>query len=120
FYISLPAALGSYRRCLRTKNLGSILDTALKFKSIDLSLAQEMRILASIILLSTTFFSWAQPYKTIKPYKPYKWMFGVHMSVIEDDGNKLGNPFDIQNTWHYLPYPSRITVDCYINYGWSV
>lgn len=79
-----------------------------------------MRILASIILLSTTFFSWAQPYKTIKPYKPYKWMIGVHMSVIEDDGNKLGNPFDVQNTWHYLPYPSRITVDRYINYGWSV
>lgn len=47
-------------------------------------------------------------------------MIGVHMSVVEDDGDKLGNPFDVQNTWNYLPYPSRITVDRYLNYGWSL
>ncbi len=79
-----------------------------------------MRRLAFIALIFISSALYAQPYKTIKVYKPYKWMFCVHMSVVEDDGNKLGNPLDIQNTWHYLQYPSRITVDRYFNYGWSM
>lgn len=80
-----------------------------------------MRSITFLLFIITLSFSGlSQPYKTVKVYKPYKWMIGVHMSVIEDDGEKLGNPFDVSNTWHYLPYPTRLTVDRYFNYGWSI
>lgn len=71
-------------------------------------------------LFAVTQFSFAQPYKTIKQYKPYKWMFGVHWSIIEDDGNPFGKLFDANNSWNLRPYPSKITVDRYIRYGWSM
>lgn len=62
----------------------------------------------------------AQPYKTIKEYKPYKWMFGVHWTIIEDDGDPFGNIFNAATSWNLRPYPTRITVDRYIRYGWSM
>ncbi|MFT5778951.1 MAG: OOP family OmpA-OmpF porin [Crocinitomicaceae bacterium] len=62
----------------------------------------------------------AQPYKTIKIAKPYKWMFGLHWAAIDDNGNKFGKLFDAGNSWNILPYPSRITVDRYFKYGWSM
>ncbi|TNE70197.1 MAG: hypothetical protein EP333_10755 [Bacteroidetes bacterium] len=79
-----------------------------------------MRTFTLIAFLLIGLSGFAQPYKTIKVYKPYKWMIGVHMSVIEDDGNKLGNPFDVEHTWHYLNYPTRLTVDRYFKFGWSM
>lgn len=62
----------------------------------------------------------AQPYKTVGNYKPYKWMFGLSWSAIDDNGNKFGNLFDVNNSWNLLPYPSTLTVDRYFNYGWSM
>lgn len=70
------------------------------------------------VLLSA--FAIAQPYKTIKPYAPYKWMVGVHWSVIEDDGNQLGDLFNVGRSWNYLYYPTKISVDRYLKYGWSL
>jgi hypothetical protein len=61
----------------------------------------------------------AQPYKTIKPFKPYKWMFGVSWSAIDDDGRKFDAPFDYATSWNILPYPNKISVDRYFLYGWS-
>lgn len=61
----------------------------------------------------------AQPYKTIKPYKPYKWMFGISWSAIDDDGRKFDAPFDYVTSWNILPYPTKISVDRYFRYGWS-
>jgi hypothetical protein len=75
-------------------------------------------ILSTIIFIA--FGAGAQPYKTIKPYKPYKWMIGVHWTAIDDDGNKFGNLFDVANSWNIKPYPTRFTLDRYFVYGWSV
>lgn len=69
-----------------------------------------------VIALSAT----AQPYKTIKIYKPYKWMFGVHWTVIDDAGDKGAGLFDAGNTWNYHPFPTSLTVDRYFKYGWSI
>jgi hypothetical protein len=74
--------------------------------------------LATLIL--TSFGAYAQPYKTIKPYKPYKWMIGVHWTAVDDDGNKFGNVFDAANSWNIKPFPTRFTLDRYFVYGWSV
>ncbi len=77
------------------------------------------RLLFSLFLL-VSCLTFAQPYKTIKPYAPYKWMVGVHWTVIEDDGNQLGDLFNVGGSWNYLYYPTRITVDRYLRYGWSL
>lgn len=74
--------------------------------------------LASLIFIS--FGAYAQPYKTIKAYKPYKWMFGIHWTAVEDDGNKFGNIFDVSNSWNIKPFPTRFTLDRYLIYGWSI
>lgn len=78
-------------------------------------------------LLSILFFtivvsgiSLAQPYKTLKVYKPYKWMFGLHWNVVEDDGSKFSGIFDVNNSWNVPVFPAKITVDRYFNYGWSL
>lgn len=47
-------------------------------------------------------------------------MFGVHMNVVEDDGYKFERIFDVNNSWNVLPFPSRITIDRYFKYGWSI
>lgn len=70
------------------------------------------------ILLSQGLF--AQPYKTVKIYKPYKWMFGAHWLVIEDSGAKGADFLDTDSSWNYLPFPTTITVDRYFKYGWSI
>lgn len=62
----------------------------------------------------------AQPYKTIGIYKPYKWMFGVSWTAIDDNGDKFGRMFDVNNSWNILPYPTTVTVDRYFKYGWSM
>jgi hypothetical protein len=74
------------------------------------------------LLLGLIFFALnavAQPYKTVKPYKPYKWMFGLHWSAIEDDGNTFGGIFDVMGSWNIRPFPTSLTVDRYFVYGWS-
>lgn len=78
----------------------------------------KISICLTILLLSLKSF--AQPHKTIKPFAPYKWMVGVHWTVIEDDGNQLGDLFSVGKSWNYLYYPSKITVDRYLRYGWSL
>lgn len=62
----------------------------------------------------------AQPYKTIKGYKPYKWMFGMHWNAVEDDGSKFQGLFNTKDTWNAMIFPTKFTADRYFNYGWSL
>lgn len=79
-----------------------------------------MRSLFLIAFFLVANFTFAQPYKTIKPYKPYKWMIGVHWSAIEDDGDKFNGLFDVNNSWNIKPFPTKLTLDRYLTYGWSL
>lgn len=72
-----------------------------------------------LVLTMISLQTFAQPYKTIKPYKPYKWMFGIHWYGLEDDGNKFGGMFDVNRSWNIKPYPTTLTIDRYFVYGWS-
>ncbi|MDX2362767.1 MAG: hypothetical protein QNK23_18295 [Crocinitomicaceae bacterium] len=74
-------------------------------------------LIVALIAFNTAF---AQPYKLQKKYAPYKWMIGVSWNVIEDDGNQLGDLFNAAESWNYLYYPTKITVDRYLKYGWSL
>jgi len=72
-----------------------------------------------ILALFASVHAYAQPYKTIKIYKPYKWMLGLHVSAIEDDGEKFKQVFKVQDRWNIQPFPTRLTLDRYFLYGWS-
>ena len=78
---------------------------------------QKSLLTFSFILAVTVLF--AQPYKTVKIFKPYKWMFGVSWSAIDDNGYKFERMFDLGSSWNIAPFPSKISVDRYFRYGWS-
>ncbi len=77
----------------------------------------------AIILLFASisnFYLFAQPYKTIEKFKPYKWMVGIHWNAVEDDGKPLGGIFNFANSWNMPFFPSKLTVDRYFDNGWSI
>ena len=79
-----------------------------------------MRISGLIFFILMSNMTMAQPYKTLKQNKPYKWMFGIHWSIVEDDGYPFRNIFNPATSWNLRPYPTRLTVDRYIKSGWSI
>jgi len=48
------------------------------------------------------------------------WIFGIHGVVVHDNGEQFGNLFDISNSWHLLPYPTRISAEMSLNKAWRV
>lgn len=79
-----------------------------------------MKRIGTIVMLFVASISLAQPSSINRKKNPYRWMFGLSWSVIDDDGNAFGNLLDYQNSWNYLPVPSRLSVDKYIRKGWSL
>lgn len=77
------------------------------------------RNLLFIICFLSSFGAFAQPYKTVRVYKPYKWMLSADWSAIDDDGSKFTKVFDFNNSWNVKPFPTRLTLDRYFIYGWS-
>lgn len=67
-----------------------------------------------------TFHSQAQPESLRTKAHPYKWMFGLSWSLIEDNGEKFTKLFDIPGSFNYEYFPSRIMLDRYFRYGWSM
>lgn len=63
--------------------------------------------------------AWGQPYSWYKKPKPYTWMFGAGYSAIDDDGRGFCQPFDVNQSWNYLVFPSKLTVNRYWNAGFS-
>jgi hypothetical protein len=61
----------------------------------------------------------AQPYDWYGEEKPYKWAVGLGWNFVEDDGRMFCQPFDVNQSWNGLPYPTRLTVDRYFKYGLS-
>ena len=77
------------------------------------------KLIPFILFIFIICNAFAQPYKTIKKYKPYDWMVGVSWSVIDDDGRPFSGLFDVEKGWNYLYYPIRLSVDRYLSRGWS-
>jgi hypothetical protein len=57
--------------------------------------------------------------KNFKKIKPYAWMVGVHWNIIDDNGDRYGSLFDVQNAWNILPYPTALNIDYYFMKGFS-
>jgi OmpA-OmpF porin, OOP family len=48
-----------------------------------------------------------------------RWTVGISGAVIDDDGEPFKNLFNVSDSWHFLPFPSRLHVDAAINKNWS-
>lgn len=83
-----------------------------------LSLRVFLKTLVFIVLFNVTFSSnlSAQDYKMVKPYT---WMIGFHMNVIDDNGSRLSGIVDPINTWNYQLFPTAINIDLYFRKGLS-
>ena len=62
----------------------------------------------------------AQPAALQTKKNPYKWMFGLCWSAVDDNGNAFGQLFDVGGSWNYEYFPSRFFFDRYIRKGWSI
>ena len=47
------------------------------------------------------------------------WSVGLSGSVVDDDGEPFKNLFNVGESWHFLPFPTRVHVDVAINPKWS-
>jgi hypothetical protein len=47
------------------------------------------------------------------------WIFGLSGVVIDEDGRHFNNLFDVSNSWNYVPYPTRLTVEGIVGHGLS-
>lgn len=74
------------------------------------------KLLFFLILLP--FTSFAQPHKKYANADTYKYMFGLGLNFIDDDGN--ASSFAGNKILHYNPFPSRLMADYYLYNGWSV
>jgi len=52
-------------------------------------------------------------------FKKTPWTFNLGGHVVEDDGHPFSNLFNVNDSWNFLPYPSRLAVDGYFQKGWS-
>ena len=77
-------------------------------------------IFLPLLLLFAGFPSFAQPLSWMGETKPYKWMFGIGWNAVDDDGRPFCQPFDVNQSWNYQYYPTRLTVDRYLKRGLSV
>ena len=48
------------------------------------------------------------------------WIFGIHGVVVDDDGELFKDLFAVSKTWHFLPYPTRISAERSLNKAWRV
>lgn len=84
-----------------------------------------MKLHLSVVLLLISLFifknSRAQSdYLKFKPYSPYSWMIGAGWSFVDNDGRSHSHILDVKGAWHMLPYPTYLSIDKYINNGFSV
>lgn len=64
--------------------------------------------------------SQAQPTSIRSNENPYKWMFGLSWSIVDDNGHAFTKIFDIPRSYNMEYFPSRIMVDRYLQKKWSL
>lgn len=48
------------------------------------------------------------------------WTAGLHGVVIDDDGKPFKALFNVADSWNFLPYPTRVTLEGYVDKGVSI
>ena len=50
----------------------------------------------------------------------HTWILGLGMHVVDDYSVSLGQVFSGNRTWHFVPYPARLTVERNLKYGFGI
>jgi OOP family OmpA-OmpF porin len=58
--------------------------------------------------------------KFIRQIQKTVWTAGISGVVIDDDGKPFKDLFDVKDNWNLLPYPTRATLEGFIDKGISV
>lgn len=77
-------------------------------------------IFRSLLILLISGSCFAQPTGWMGKPQPFKWIFGIGMNAVDDDGRAFCQPFNFTNSWQYVLLPSHISIDRYINHGIAV
>lgn len=78
------------------------------------------RILLLFCLIFQLSVSYGQPLGYGPKPKPYIWMVGVSWDAVVDHGRDFCQPFDVNQSWNYEVFPTRIMLDRYLKNGLSV
>ncbi|MFN5984736.1 MAG: hypothetical protein ACK46Y_02400 [Fluviicola sp.] len=54
--------------------------------------------------------------------KPYKWQLGISGNVVQDAGRQFCQPFDVKESWNFVPFPSSLFFDKHIKkaHSWEL
>ncbi len=58
--------------------------------------------------------------KFLRKIQKMVWTAGISGVVIDDDGRPFKKLFDVKDGWSLVPFPSRLTLEGYLEKGWSV
>ncbi len=57
--------------------------------------------------------------KFVRKLQKIVWTAGIHGVVIDDDGKPFKDLFNVSDNWSFVPYPSRLTLEGYMDKGVS-
>lgn len=98
--------------------LSKSIKAMVKTKSINFNAHCFVVACSFVLLMASNVF--AQPTSIGHNKNPYKWMFGLSWSVVDDNGKPYTRLLDVVGSYNFEYYPSRITVDRYLKKGWSL
>ena len=78
-----------------------------------------IKLLVLLIVYTISGFNNHSTAQNFKMVKPYKYMVGLHWSVIDDNGSRVDGLFDVNNTWNAKVFPTSISFDYYFRKGFS-
>lgn len=83
------------------------------------------KILFSLTLLAFVNQGFAQgaaqnKSKFVRTLQKVVWTAGLHGVVIDDDGKPFKDLFNAGDSWSFVPFPSRLTLEGYIDKGVSI
>lgn len=78
------------------------------------------KILFLFLFLTNLIFVVAQPAALTTKKNPYKWMFGLSWSFIDDNGEPFTKLFDLPGSFNFEYFPTKLMVDRYLRKGWSM
>lgn len=73
-----------------------------------------------LLFIFNIFIAMAQPAAMTTKKNPYKWMFGLSWSFIDDNGEAYSKLFDIGGSYNFEYFPTKLMVDRYFRKGWSM
>lgn len=58
--------------------------------------------------------------KFLEILKKTPWTVGVSGNVVDDDGKPFKNLFNVGQTWNFLPYPTKLSINGYVKNGFNI